>query len=75
MSLPEPDAALNARVSNHASYGSTDETPRGPRELGGGGARPAYWTAWHEPRRLVVSERTLRPPRWPDASTGCGSAS
>jgi predicted MPP superfamily phosphohydrolase len=42
--------------------------------LGGGAvaaaAAAAYWTAWYEPRRLVVNEHTLRPPKWPQALDG-----
>ena len=29
-----------------------------------------YWMAWHEPRRLVVTERTLHPPEWPEPLDG-----
>ncbi len=36
----------------------------------GAGAAAAYWVAWHEPRRLVVTERTLHPPRWPQSLDG-----
>jgi predicted MPP superfamily phosphohydrolase len=40
--------------------------------LGAGAATAAaaYWTAWHEPRRLVVTELTLRPQGWPPALDG-----
>jgi hypothetical protein len=31
----------------------------------GAAAAAAYWAAWHEPRRLVVTEATLSPPHWP----------
>jgi predicted MPP superfamily phosphohydrolase len=33
-------------------------------------AAAAYWTAWYEPRRLVVTERTLRLPDWPEPLDG-----
>src|SRR3954447_21819325 len=29
-----------------------------------------YWTAWHEPRRLIVNEHELRPSGWPPALDG-----
>jgi predicted MPP superfamily phosphohydrolase len=29
-----------------------------------------WWTAWHEPRRLVVTEHELAPPRWPAGLDG-----
>jgi hypothetical protein len=40
--------------------------------LGAGAATAAaaYWIAWHEPRRLVVTELTLRPAGWPLALDG-----
>lgn len=36
----------------------------------GAAAAAAYWIAWHEPRRLVVTERTVRPPGWPATLDG-----
>jgi predicted MPP superfamily phosphohydrolase len=38
--------------------------------LGAGAAAAVYWTAWYEPRRLVVTERTVHPPGWPQALDG-----
>ena len=34
------------------------------------GAAAAYWTAWYEPRRLVVNEQELHPPEWPEGLDG-----
>jgi len=33
-------------------------------------AAATWWTAWYEPRRLVVTEHTLRPPNWPESLDG-----
>jgi hypothetical protein len=33
-------------------------------------AAALYWIAWHEPRRLVVRERELRLPNWPQSLDG-----
>src|SRR3954454_19768510 len=33
-------------------------------------AAATYWTAWHEPRRLIVNEHELRPSGWPPALDG-----
>jgi uncharacterized protein len=33
-------------------------------------AAAAYWTAWYEPRRLVVNEQELHPPEWPERLDG-----
>jgi predicted MPP superfamily phosphohydrolase len=38
--------------------------------LGAGAAAAVWWIAWHEPRRLVVTERTLHPPGWPRSLDG-----
>lgn len=38
--------------------------------LAAGATAAAYWIAWHEPRRLVVTERTIHPPRWPPSLDG-----
>jgi predicted MPP superfamily phosphohydrolase len=38
--------------------------------LGAGAAAALYWIAWHEPRRLVVTERTLHLPNWPQSLDG-----
>jgi uncharacterized protein len=38
--------------------------------LGAGAAAAVYWIAWHEPRRLVVTERTLHLPGWPQRLDG-----
>src|SRR4051812_47932316 len=38
--------------------------------LAAGAGAALYWIAWHEPRRLVVTERTLRPPGWPQRLDG-----
>src|SRR4051812_14065714 len=29
-----------------------------------------WWTAWHEPRRLIVREETIMPPDWPSSLDG-----
>jgi predicted MPP superfamily phosphohydrolase len=36
----------------------------------GAAAAAAYWAAWHEPRRLVVTEETIAPPKWPQDLDG-----
>src|SRR3954452_9437645 len=33
-------------------------------------AAATWWTAWYEPRRLVVTERELHPPGWPEFLDG-----
>jgi predicted MPP superfamily phosphohydrolase len=38
--------------------------------LAAGAGAALYWIAWHEPRRLVVTERTLHPPGWPRSLDG-----
>jgi predicted MPP superfamily phosphohydrolase len=38
--------------------------------LAAGVGAALYWIAWHEPRRLVVTERTLHPPGWPQSLDG-----
>jgi uncharacterized protein len=38
--------------------------------VGAGATAALYWIAWHEPRRLVVTERELRIPSWPRALDG-----
>ncbi len=48
--------------------------PRGALLAAGAGAGAlaavVWWTAWHEPRRLLVRERELAPPGWPAALDG-----
>ena len=45
---------------------------RGALAIGAGTAAAAatWWTAWYEPRRLVITERELRPPGWPASLDG-----
>jgi uncharacterized protein len=38
--------------------------------LGAGAAAAVWWTAWHEPRRLVVREQELRLTNWPQTLDG-----
>jgi uncharacterized protein len=38
--------------------------------LAAGAGAALYWIAWHEPRRLVVTECTLHPPGWPQSLDG-----
>ena len=38
--------------------------------LGAGAAAAVWWTAWYEPRRLVLTERAIHPPGWPRSLDG-----
>src|SRR5262245_2433455 len=38
--------------------------------LGAAAAAAVWWTAWHEPRRLVLTEVELRLPDWPATLDG-----
>jgi predicted MPP superfamily phosphohydrolase len=38
--------------------------------LGAGAAAAVWWTAWYEPRRLVVTELEVRPAGWPQSLDG-----